>query len=129
MLVSPSNGAAAALQPVDGAEVTLVVDNFVDLLMAGAKASARYSTHVFGDPEQLIAEHGFAALVTIDRRGERRSLLYDAGMTPAALGGTWTCSEWRSRTCARSSFPTATPITTAAWKAYSDGMAAAACRS
>ena len=28
------------LQPVDAAEVTLVVDNFVDVLLAGAEGSA-----------------------------------------------------------------------------------------
>jgi len=86
MLVSRGNGGAAALEPVDGAEVTLVVDNFVDLLMAGGEGVQRYLAHDFGDREQLIAEHGFAALLTVDRGGTRSSLLYDAGLTPAALG-------------------------------------------
>lgn len=84
--VSQSTGGAAALEPVDGAEVTLVVDNFVDLLMAGGEGVHRYLAPAFGDREQLIAEHGFAALLTVDRGGTRSSLLYDAGMTPATLG-------------------------------------------
>ena len=86
MLVPRSNSGAAALEPVDDAEVTLVVDNFVDLLMAGGEGVQRYLARDFGDREQLIAEHGFAALLTVDRSGKRSSLLYDAGMTPAALG-------------------------------------------
>ena len=85
-LVSQRTGGAAALEPVDGAEVTLVVDNFVDLLMAGGEGVHRYLAPDFGDREQLVAEHGFAALVTVDRGGTRSSLLYDAGMTPATLG-------------------------------------------
>jgi 7,8-dihydropterin-6-yl-methyl-4-(beta-D-ribofuranosyl)aminobenzene 5'-phosphate synthase len=85
-LVSQSTGGAAALERVDGAEVTLVVDNFVDLLMAGGEGVHRYLAPDFGDREQLVAEHGFAALVTVDRGGTRSTLLYDAGMTPATLG-------------------------------------------
>ena len=83
---SGSNGAAIALEPVDSAEVTLVVDNFVDLLMAGGEGVTRYAARDFGGREQLVAEHGFAAVVTVDHGGARRSLLYDAGMTPATLG-------------------------------------------
>jgi 7,8-dihydropterin-6-yl-methyl-4-(beta-D-ribofuranosyl)aminobenzene 5'-phosphate synthase len=74
------------LAPVDGVEVTLVVDNFIDLLMAGGDGVRRAVTRDFGDHEQLVAEHGFAALVTVDRGGRRSSLLYDAGMTPTTLG-------------------------------------------
>jgi len=76
----------ASLEPVDGVEVTLLVDNFVDLLMAGGEGVERFNARSFGDREQLVAEHGFSALVTVQRRGTRSSLLYDAGMTPAALG-------------------------------------------
>jgi 7,8-dihydropterin-6-yl-methyl-4-(beta-D-ribofuranosyl)aminobenzene 5'-phosphate synthase len=86
MHVLRGDGAAAALEPVDAAAVTLLVDNFVDVLMVGGEGVRRYSARDFGDHEQLIAEHGFAALLTVDHRGKRSSLLYDAGMTPAALG-------------------------------------------
>jgi 7,8-dihydropterin-6-yl-methyl-4-(beta-D-ribofuranosyl)aminobenzene 5'-phosphate synthase len=75
-----------SLEPVDAAEVTLLVDNYVDLLMAGGDGVRRYATDEFGAGEHLIAEHGFAALVTVERGGTRSSLLYDAGMTPVALG-------------------------------------------
>src|SRR6516164_4611036 len=86
MTVLPGVGGPVVLEPVDGAEVTLVVDNFVDLLMAGSDDVQRYAVRDFSDREQLIAEHGFAALLTVVRGGERSSLLYDGGLTPTALG-------------------------------------------
>jgi 7,8-dihydropterin-6-yl-methyl-4-(beta-D-ribofuranosyl)aminobenzene 5'-phosphate synthase len=74
------------LEPVVRAEVTIVVDNFVDVLMAGADGVRRYVATDFGDRDQLIAEHGFSALITVESVGRRSSVLYDAGLTPAALG-------------------------------------------
>lgn len=73
------------LEPVDRAEVTIVVDNFVDLLMADADGVSRYHAGDFGSRDQLIAEHGFSALVTVERHGSRSSILYDGGLTPTAL--------------------------------------------
>jgi len=62
-----------------------VVDNFVDLLMADADGVSRYRTADFGSRDQLIAEHGFSALITVERHGSRSSILYDGGLTPTAL--------------------------------------------
>jgi 7,8-dihydropterin-6-yl-methyl-4-(beta-D-ribofuranosyl)aminobenzene 5'-phosphate synthase len=73
------------LEPVDHAEVTIVVDNFVDILMAGSDGVRRYVASDLGDPSQLVAEHGFSALITVESRGRRSSVLYDGGLTPAAL--------------------------------------------
>jgi metal-dependent hydrolase (beta-lactamase superfamily II) len=54
------------LQPVDAVEVTLVVDNFVDVLLAGAEGVRRFPlAYDAFDGDQLVAEHGFSALVTI----------------------------------------------------------------
>jgi len=78
-------GRPIRLEPVDRAEVTIVVDNFVDLLMAGSDGVRRYAATDFGDRAQLIAEHGFSALVTIELLGRRSSVLYDGGLTPTAL--------------------------------------------
>lgn len=78
-------GRPIRLEPVDRAEVTIVVDNFVDLLMAGSDGVRRYAATDFGDRAQLIAEHGFSALVTIESLGRRSSVLYDGGLTPTAL--------------------------------------------
>jgi 7,8-dihydropterin-6-yl-methyl-4-(beta-D-ribofuranosyl)aminobenzene 5'-phosphate synthase len=73
------------LDPVDRVEVVIVVDNFVDLLMAGSDDVGRYLASDFGDRDQLIAEHGFSALVTVESHGRRSSVLYDGGLTPTAL--------------------------------------------
>lgn len=74
------------LRPVAHAEVTIVIDNFVDVLMAGSDGVHRYNATDWGSRDQLVAEHGFSALVTVETDGRRSSLLYDGGLTPAALG-------------------------------------------
>ena len=74
------------LEPVDRAEVTIVVDNFVDVLMAGSEGVRRYLATDWGDRDQLIAEHGFSALIMVESHGRRSSVLYDGGLTPTALG-------------------------------------------
>jgi 7,8-dihydropterin-6-yl-methyl-4-(beta-D-ribofuranosyl)aminobenzene 5'-phosphate synthase len=77
----------AKLEPVDAVEVTLVVDNFVDILMAGVEGARRFPlAYDFADGDQLVAEHGFSALVTVEAGGQRSSILYDGGMTPRGLG-------------------------------------------
>ena len=73
------------LAPVDRVEVTVVIDNFLDLLMAGEAGVVRYQAGDLGAAEQLVAEHGFSALVTVERDGDRRTVLYDAGLTPHAV--------------------------------------------
>jgi 7,8-dihydropterin-6-yl-methyl-4-(beta-D-ribofuranosyl)aminobenzene 5'-phosphate synthase len=73
------------LAPVDRVEVTVVIDNFLDVLMAGEEGVARYQARDFGAAEQLVAEHGFSALVSVERDGERSTVLYDAGLTPHAV--------------------------------------------
>ena len=78
-------GQPIRLEPVDRAEVTIVVDNFVDVLMAGSDDVGRYAATDFGDRGQLIAEHGFSALLTVESHGRRSSVLYDGGLTPTAL--------------------------------------------
>jgi 7,8-dihydropterin-6-yl-methyl-4-(beta-D-ribofuranosyl)aminobenzene 5'-phosphate synthase len=84
--IRASDDRPVGLDPVDRAEITIVVDNFVDLLMAGSEDVQRYVPHDFGDRKQLVAEHGFSALVTVESGGRRSSILYDAGLTPDALG-------------------------------------------
>jgi 7,8-dihydropterin-6-yl-methyl-4-(beta-D-ribofuranosyl)aminobenzene 5'-phosphate synthase len=81
-----TDGRGLELKAVEGVDVTIVVDNYVDVLLAGAEGVQRYQVHDFADRDQLVAEHGFSALVTI-RSGEQRThLLYDAGLTPSAVG-------------------------------------------
>jgi 7,8-dihydropterin-6-yl-methyl-4-(beta-D-ribofuranosyl)aminobenzene 5'-phosphate synthase len=68
-------------------EVTVVIDNFLDVLMSGDEGVVRYRASDFGAPapEQPVAEHGFSGLVTVERDGNRHSVLYDAGLTPDAV--------------------------------------------
>jgi 7,8-dihydropterin-6-yl-methyl-4-(beta-D-ribofuranosyl)aminobenzene 5'-phosphate synthase len=73
------------LAPVDHVEATIVIDNFLDVLMADEEAVARYQARDFGASEQLVAEHGVSALVSVERHGDRRTVLYDAGLTPHAV--------------------------------------------
>jgi 7,8-dihydropterin-6-yl-methyl-4-(beta-D-ribofuranosyl)aminobenzene 5'-phosphate synthase len=71
------------LQPVDAVEVTVLVDNAVDILMPGNEVATRAPID-FGtfepDRPKLLAEHGLSLLLTVERGGERSSLLYDAGL-------------------------------------------------
>ena len=73
------------LAAVDRVEVTVVIDNFLDVLMSGEQGVVRYQARDFGAAEQLVAEHGFSALVSVERGGARHTVLYDAGLTPHAL--------------------------------------------
>lgn len=70
-----------SLQPVDAIEVTIVVDNFVDLLMAGTETVRRappaWDTL---EREALLAEHGLSLLVKAERAGRTATVLYDAGL-------------------------------------------------
>jgi 7,8-dihydropterin-6-yl-methyl-4-(beta-D-ribofuranosyl)aminobenzene 5'-phosphate synthase len=75
-----------ALEPVDAVEVTIIVDTYVDVLMASAEGVRRWPVppDLF-EREQLIAEHGFAALITVERDGSRSSVLYDGGISRDGL--------------------------------------------
>jgi 7,8-dihydropterin-6-yl-methyl-4-(beta-D-ribofuranosyl)aminobenzene 5'-phosphate synthase len=74
------------LQPVDAVEVTIVMDNFVDILMAGADGVRRFPlAYDSFERAQLVAEHGFSALVNVEAGGQRSSVLYDGGLSPHGL--------------------------------------------
>ncbi len=69
-----------SLEPVDAADVTIVVDNFVDMLLPSTQTVVRAPLfNDWSEREQLIAEHGYALLLTV-RQGDRtETILYDAG--------------------------------------------------
>lgn len=92
-------GAAADpihLEPVDEVQVTTLIDNVFDALLAGDERTRRPEIGARGrvtapqfeggmTTAGLRAEHGFAALVTI-RRGETTTrLLFDTGLTPDGM--------------------------------------------
>ena len=67
--------------PVDVADVTILVDNFLDILLPSDEVAHRAPLHYdWSDREQLIAEHGYSLLLTVVREGRSESVLYDAGL-------------------------------------------------
>jgi 7,8-dihydropterin-6-yl-methyl-4-(beta-D-ribofuranosyl)aminobenzene 5'-phosphate synthase len=69
------------LQPVDAVDLTILVDNSVDILLPSSELAQRPSlAWDWSEREQLIAEHGYALLLTVHRNDQSESLLYDAGL-------------------------------------------------
>jgi 7,8-dihydropterin-6-yl-methyl-4-(beta-D-ribofuranosyl)aminobenzene 5'-phosphate synthase len=74
------------LRPVDSVEITIIVDNTIDLLLTGDQRVARQSfVSGWTKRPQLMAEHGYSVLFTFRKKGTSRSFLYDAGLTQEAL--------------------------------------------
>ncbi len=70
------------LRPVDGVEVTVVVDNSIDILAASSEVAQRPPWQWdWSERSQLRAEHGYSLAVTLLRDGSREVILYDAGLT------------------------------------------------
>ena len=78
--------AAVNLIPVDSADVTILDDNYFDLLLAGSEIAQRPPIRWDSfTSASLRAEHGYASLLTVHRNGdggvsESASILYDAGL-------------------------------------------------
>src|SRR5512133_1469248 len=84
-LLHAVNAPHVRLHEVERVEVTIVMDNFVDVLLAGSEGVRRYVQPDLSDRKQLVAEHGFSALIAVEQGGRRSSVLYDAGLTPDSL--------------------------------------------
>jgi hypothetical protein len=71
----------AALRPVDSADVTILVDTCVDVLLACSEVARRAPlAYDWTEGDQLRAEHGYALLLTVQQGERRQSVLYDAGL-------------------------------------------------
>ncbi len=71
----------ASLVPVDAADVTILVDNFVDVNLPSTEVANRAARpYDWAERPPLRAEHGYALLLTVSRGDTRRSVLYDAGL-------------------------------------------------
>jgi 7,8-dihydropterin-6-yl-methyl-4-(beta-D-ribofuranosyl)aminobenzene 5'-phosphate synthase len=70
------------LQPVDAADVTIVVDNAIDILVPSTELAQRppWSWDYFSERDQLRAEHGYALVLTVHKDGQSETVLYDAGL-------------------------------------------------
>ncbi len=86
------------LEPVDSVTITTLVDNAVDMLLGdqgpakrmglAAKGAPRLPSAILDGGQALdapLAEHGFSALISIDKGGRQRHVLFDAGLTPDGL--------------------------------------------
>lgn len=69
------------LRPVDALEVVILVDNVSDALLASSEVARRPPAGLNPEPDQLMAEHGYSLLITVERDGSRQSILYDAGFS------------------------------------------------
>lgn len=73
--------AQMTLLPVDVADVTILVDNTVDILLSSSEIAQRPPLpSTLGAQEPFIAEHGYSLLLTVQRDGHAASVLYDAGL-------------------------------------------------
>ena len=82
------------LRPVDSVDVTILVDNSIDVFLRNEPRAVRPS--IGGDWKsrpQLRAEHGFSALVTIRAHGAETRIMYDAGLTSDTLSHNLTALE------------------------------------
>lgn len=74
------------LKAVDAVEVTIVMDLYLDILMASSEGVQRFPmAYDWSDRDNLLGEHGFSALVTVEVNGTRTAVLYDAGLSAKAL--------------------------------------------
>lgn len=70
------------LVPVDGAEVTIVMDNAIDILAAPTEAALRPPWRWdWSEGDQLRAEHGYSLSLTVHKNGSSEKILYDAGLS------------------------------------------------
>lgn len=74
-------GGQTALRPVARVDVTVLVDTYVDLLLASDEVARRVPmVEDWSERDQLRAEHGFALVVTVYDGGSAATVLYDAGL-------------------------------------------------
>ena len=92
---------AIELDPVDGIQITILIDNLTDPLLVDQDGVARVNwprafhgalpranaamSPETGVPDALIAEPGFSALVRVRQDGRERTLLFDTGVSPNGM--------------------------------------------
>jgi 7,8-dihydropterin-6-yl-methyl-4-(beta-D-ribofuranosyl)aminobenzene 5'-phosphate synthase len=71
------------LEPVDGVEVTVLVDNFIDSTLKSSTWVSRHRDRKVDEP--LFAEHGLSLFVEIVNKGVKSGFLLDTGSTPCGI--------------------------------------------
>ncbi len=74
------------LRPVDAVEVTIIVDNSIDILLpSDSRVHRAPLAFDWSKKKQLVAEHGYSTMLTFHQGDETRSVLYDAGLSRDTL--------------------------------------------
>jgi 7,8-dihydropterin-6-yl-methyl-4-(beta-D-ribofuranosyl)aminobenzene 5'-phosphate synthase len=70
------------LPEVDAVSITVLMDNSIDILMAGSEVVQRFPqrSDLF-EHRQPLAEHGFSALIRVIQGQETGTVLFDTGLT------------------------------------------------
>jgi 7,8-dihydropterin-6-yl-methyl-4-(beta-D-ribofuranosyl)aminobenzene 5'-phosphate synthase len=70
------------LPEVDAVSITLLMDNSIDILMAGSEVVQRFPlrSDLF-EHRQPLAEHGFSALIRVTQGQKTGTVLFDTGVT------------------------------------------------
>jgi 7,8-dihydropterin-6-yl-methyl-4-(beta-D-ribofuranosyl)aminobenzene 5'-phosphate synthase len=79
---------SAPLKPVDRLEITVLVDNSIDVFLPSTAEIRRAQIPTdlpWGERKALISEHGYSALVSVRIGDHSASLLFDAGVSTHAL--------------------------------------------
>ena len=78
---NPPMNTRVSLEPVDAVDVTILIDNFVDILLPSTETAVRAPLfYDWSQREELIAEHGYSLLLTVQRGNRSETILYDAGL-------------------------------------------------
>jgi len=78
----------AALTAVDRLEITILLDNSIDVFLPSTAEIRRAqipSDLPWGERKALLSEHGYSALVSVQMGGHSARLLFDAGVSTHAL--------------------------------------------
>jgi 7,8-dihydropterin-6-yl-methyl-4-(beta-D-ribofuranosyl)aminobenzene 5'-phosphate synthase len=87
------------LQPLDSLQITVLMDNVIDMLALDQGPAKRVGIASWGEPprikapllepgettDALLAEHGFSVLVSLTTSGREHRVLFDAGLTPTGM--------------------------------------------
>ncbi len=76
----------ARLQTVDSVDTTILVDNSIDILLPSTDHVIRPTlSWDWSTRPQLIAEHGYSLLFNVHKKGNVKTILYDAGLSPKTI--------------------------------------------
>src|SRR5262245_66566152 len=92
--------ARSLLRTVDKLEITILMDNSIDVFLPDSKEvrRARLPSDVpWGERKALVAEHGYSALVSVHAAGRSTALLFDAGVSTGGLMHNMDVMEVRPR--------------------------------